>query len=84
MSGEGEIPLEAVRPRAAEQRRSNEVRVPIGDSLEQAQSKIILETFAATGGDRGRTADILGLDQEELGQRLLELLDKEPEPEAVA
>ena len=79
MSGEGEIPLEAVRPRAAEQRRASEVRIPIGDSLEEAQSKMILQTFASTGGDRSRTADILGMDEEELGDRLLKLLDKEPE-----
>jgi DNA-binding NtrC family response regulator len=83
MSGEGEIPLEAVRPRAAEQRRQNEVRIPVGESLEEARSKIILETFASTGGDRSRTADILGIDEEELGERLLELLDQEPE-EAMA
>ncbi|MFW6193093.1 MAG: sigma-54-dependent transcriptional regulator [Gemmatimonadota bacterium] len=83
MSGEGEILLEAVRPRAAEQRRQSEVRIPVGESLEEARSKIILETFASTGGDRQRTADILGIDEEELGERLLELLDKEPE-EAMA
>ncbi len=79
MSGEGEIPLEAVRPRAAEQRRASEVRIPIGDSLEEARSKMILQTFASTGGDRSRTADILGMDEEELGERLLKLLDAEPE-----
>jgi DNA-binding NtrC family response regulator len=79
MSGEGEIELEEVRPRAAEQRRSNQVRISVGESLEEAQSKIILETFAATGGDRGRTADILGMEQDELGDRLMKLLDKEPE-----
>ena len=79
MSGEGEIGLEEVRPRAAEQRRSDRVTIPVGETLEEAQSKFILETFAATGGDRQRTADILGMDQEELGERLLELLDAEPE-----
>ena len=79
MSGEGEIGLEEVRPRAAEQRRSDQVSIRVGESLESAQSKFILETFAATGGDRERTADILGMDQDELGDRLLELLDAEPE-----
>ncbi len=79
MSGEGEIGLKEVRPRAAEQRRSDEVSIPVGDTLEEAESKFILETFAATGGDRQRTADILGMDEEELGDRLLELLDAEPE-----
>ena len=79
MSVEGEIPLEAVRPRAAEQRQATDVRIPIGDSLEEARSKMILQTFASTGGDRSRTADILGMDEEELGERLLKLLDAEPE-----
>ena len=80
MTGEGEITLTALRPRAAERRGPTEVRIPIGSSLEKAESRLILETFASTGGDRERTAAILGLDEDELGDRLLELLGSKGEP----
>jgi DNA-binding NtrC family response regulator len=81
MTGEGEITLTALRPRSADRRGSTEVRIPIGASLEKAESQLILETFASTGGDRARTAAILGLDEEVLGDRLVELLG--PKEEAV-
>lgn len=81
MTGEGEITLTALRPRSADRRGSTEVRIPIGASLEKAESQLILETFASTGGDRARTAAILGLDEEVLGDRLVEMLG--PKEEAV-
>jgi DNA-binding NtrC family response regulator len=82
LSDEGEIQLQEFRPRSADRRGATEVKVPIGDSLEEATSRVILETFASTGGDRERTADILGIEVDELGERLVELLG--PRSEAVA
>jgi len=74
MTGDGEITLAALRPRGADRRGPDEIRIPIGTSLEKAQSQLVLETFASTGGSRERTAAILGMDEDELGERLVELL----------
>ncbi len=82
MTGEGEITLTNLRPRSADRRGPTEVRIPVGLSLEKAQSRVILDTFASTGGDRERTAAILGLSEAELGDRLIDLLG--PKEETIA
>jgi len=84
MTGEGAIPLDALRPRGAERRRRKEVRIPLGDTLEEMESRMILETFAAQEGDRRKTAEVLGMEEEELGERLVDLLGPKQSEEAVA
>ncbi len=80
MTGKGEVPLEALRPRAARERKVDEVRLPIGETLAEAERRMVLQTFAYTEGDRARTAAILGIPEKELEKRLLELLEPEREP----
>ncbi|HUF14157.1 MAG TPA: sigma-54 dependent transcriptional regulator [Longimicrobiales bacterium] len=47
-----------------------EVRIPVGTPLEEAERLIALKTFAFTGGDYGKTARILGVDEKELRGQL--------------
>ncbi len=80
MTGKGQVPLEALRPRAARERKVSEVRLPIGESLAESERRMILQTFAYTEGDRPRAAAILGMSEKKLNQRLLELLEPEAQP----
>jgi len=48
-----------------------EVRLPVGTSLADSSRQLTLKTFAFTGGDHGKTARILGIDEETLRERLL-------------
>lgn len=54
-----------------------EVHVPIGSTLEDAERRITLKTFAFTAGDHAKTARILGVKEKDLRQKLLSYM-KEP------
>jgi DNA-binding NtrC family response regulator len=54
-----------------------EVHIPIGITLEDAERRLTLKTFAFTSGDHVKTARILGLKEKDLRQKLLSYL-KEP------
>jgi DNA-binding NtrC family response regulator len=56
-----------------------EVRVPVGTTLEDSERLVALKTFAFTGGDHGKTARILGIEEDTLRTRLQHWLGK-PEP----
>jgi DNA-binding NtrC family response regulator len=56
-----------------------EVRIPVGSTLEEAGRLLVLKTFAFTGGDHGKTARILGLEVNELQDRLRAFM-AEPAP----
>jgi DNA-binding NtrC family response regulator len=60
-----------------------EVRVPIGASLAEAEKILIRETLAAQGGNKSRTAEILGIGRKTLYQKIEEYgLDAgRPEPD---
>ena len=47
-----------------------EVRIPVGTALEDAERLIALKTFAFTGGDHGKTARILGVEEKHLRSQL--------------
>ena len=81
MTGSGDVEKEAIRPRArADAREKEEVRIPMGKDLNEARRQMILQTFAATDGDREETAEILDLDEETLDEELMRLLGPEAEP----
>jgi DNA-binding NtrC family response regulator len=56
-----------------------EVRVPVGTTLEDSERLVALKTFAFTGGDHGKTARILGIEEDTLRTRLQHWLGQ-PEP----
>ncbi|MFB6240066.1 MAG: hypothetical protein ABEJ46_00600, partial [Gemmatimonadota bacterium] len=82
MTGSGEVEEDAIRPRARADAREkdDEVRIPVGKDLNEARRQMILQTFAATDGDREETARILDLDEETLDEELMRLLGPEAEP----
>ena len=47
-----------------------EVRIPVGTALQDAERLIALKTFAFTGGDHGKTARILGVEEKQLRGQL--------------
>ena len=49
-----------------------EVRVPAGSSLEEAEAILIRETLLAQGGNKSRTAEILGIGRKTLYQKIEE------------
>ena len=53
-----------------------EVHIPVGTSLEESTRLIALRTFAFAGGDHARAARILGIEEKELRERLLEWLEE--------
>jgi DNA-binding NtrC family response regulator len=70
-------PGEEVEPRflpervlAVSSRRNNVVEVPVGMTLDEAGRMIILQTLAATGGNKSRAAKMLGISRKALYDRL--------------
>jgi DNA-binding NtrC family response regulator len=55
-----------------------ELRLAIGQSMEELEKRIIIETFGFTGGDRRRTASILGLSLKTIQTRLKRFRDELP------
>ncbi len=49
-----------------------DVRIPLGSSLPEAERIIIRETLAAQGGNKSRTAEILGIGRKTLYQKIEE------------
>jgi len=49
-----------------------DVRVPVGSTLEEAEKILIRETLAAQGGNKSRTAEILGIGRKTLYQKIEE------------
>lgn len=56
-------------------REEQEVRIPVGSSLQDAGRLLTLKTFAFTGGDHGKTAKILGISEKELRDRLMTYME---------
>jgi DNA-binding NtrC family response regulator len=53
-----------------------EVHISVGTSLEETERQLTLKTFAFTAGDHGKTAQILGVNERDLRQKLLEYLNE--------
>jgi DNA-binding NtrC family response regulator len=56
-------------------REEQEVRIPVGSSLQDAERLLTLKTFAFTGGDHAKTAKILGIGEKELRDRLMTYME---------
>jgi two-component system response regulator HydG len=57
-----------------------EIRVPIGTSIEQIESTLVLKTFSFVDGDHRRAAGMLGIDEDELRVRLSKVMSPEAVP----
>ncbi|HEX8393529.1 MAG TPA: sigma-54 dependent transcriptional regulator [Longimicrobium sp.] len=57
-----------------------EVRLPVGTSLQQAERTLVLKTFSFTEGDHHKAATLLGIDEDELRNRLNQAVAAEAVP----
>jgi DNA-binding NtrC family response regulator len=57
-----------------------EVRVPVGTSIQQAERTLVLKTFSFVEGDHNRAASMLGIEEDELRNRLNQLVAGETVP----
>jgi DNA-binding NtrC family response regulator len=69
------IEVSDMRPRNIGQGES-EVHIHVGTSLEEGNRLLALKTFAFTGGDHGKAARILGIEESELRERLLSYVEE--------
>jgi DNA-binding NtrC family response regulator len=51
-----------------------EIRIPVGTSLQQVERTLVLKTFSFAEGDHQRAATMLGIQEEELRNRLNQLV----------
>jgi DNA-binding NtrC family response regulator len=72
MSGGELVGLDDLPPNVRSSGDERDVRVPVGSTLEQAEKILIRETLAAQGGNKSRTAEILGIGRKTLYQKIEE------------
>ena len=68
----GLVTLEDLPPGIREAQEDDTIRIPPGSSLADAEKILIRETLAAQGGNKSRTAEILGIGRKTLYQKLQE------------
>ncbi len=66
------VTLEDLPPGIRDAQEDDTVRIPAGSSLAEAEKILIRETLAAQGGNKSRTAEILGIGRKTLYQKLQE------------
>jgi DNA-binding NtrC family response regulator len=74
------ITPEALRAKELLWKEDGEVRLSVGATLEKAQRMLVLKTFSFVEGDHGKAARLLGVDEEELRERLSEYLSPDAAP----
>jgi DNA-binding NtrC family response regulator len=72
MAGGGLVGIEDLPPGVRSSGEEREIRVPIGSTFADAEKLLIRETLAAQGGNKSRTAEILGIGRKTLYQKIEE------------
>jgi DNA-binding NtrC family response regulator len=72
MARGGLIGLDDLPPTLSASQGEQDLRVPSGSSLADAEKILIRETLAAQNGNKSRTAEILGIGRKTLYQKLVE------------
>ena len=72
MAGSGLVGLDDLPPGVRSSGEERDVRVPIGSTIEEAEKILIRETLAAQGGNKSRTAEVLGIGRKTLYQKIEE------------
>jgi len=70
MASSGLVTLEDLPPGVGMSAADSDMRVPPGSSLADAERILIRETLAAQGGNKSRTAEILGIGRKTLYQKI--------------
>jgi len=77
------IGVEDLPPGVRGSSAEREVKIPLGSSLEDAERILIRETLIAQGGNKSRSAEVLGIGRKTLYQKIVEYgLEPEQPPEA--
>jgi len=76
------VVVEDLPPGVRSSGEERDVRVPIGSTIEEAEKLLIRETLAAQGGNKSRTAEILGIGRKTLYQKIEEYGLEPPHAEA--
>jgi DNA-binding NtrC family response regulator len=66
------VGLDDLPPNVRSSSEERDVRVPVGSTLEEAERILIRETLAAQGGNKSRTAEVLGIGRKTLYQKIEE------------
>jgi DNA-binding NtrC family response regulator len=72
MASSGLVSLDDLPPNVRSSSEERDVRVPVGSTLEDAEKILIRETLAAQGGNKSRSAEILGIGRKTLYQKIEE------------
>jgi len=72
MTSDPLVGLDDLPPGIGSSDEERAVRVPVGSTLEDAEKILIRETLAAQGGNKSRTAEILGIGRKTLYQKMEE------------
>jgi DNA-binding NtrC family response regulator len=72
MASSGLVCLDDLPPNVRSSGEERDVRVPIGSTLEDAEKILIRETLVAQGGNKSRTAEVLGIGRKTLYQKIEE------------
>jgi DNA-binding NtrC family response regulator len=72
MASSGLVGLDDLPPGVRSSGEERDVRIPIGSTLEEAEKILIRETLAAQGGNKSRTAEVLGIGRKTLYQKIEE------------
>jgi DNA-binding NtrC family response regulator len=65
-----QVTLGDLRAHELIQSDDREIRMPVGTSIEQAERTLVLKTFSFVDGDHQRAATMLGIEADELRERL--------------
>ena len=66
------VGAEDLPPNVRSSGEERDIRVPAGSSLEEAEKLLIRETLVAQGGNKSRTAEVLGIGRKTLYQKIEE------------
>jgi len=70
MAGSGLVGLDDLPPGVRSSGEERDVRVPVGSTLAEAEKILIRETLVAQGGNKSRTAEVLGIGRKTLYQKI--------------
>ncbi|WP_191014180.1 sigma-54-dependent transcriptional regulator [Treponema zioleckii] len=72
MASGDEITLDDLPPTVSHQSKSENIAIPVGISLDEAEKILIQQNLAANKGNKSKTADILGIGRKTLHRKLQE------------
>ena len=66
----GEITMEDLPPSISNSSGENNISIPVGVTLDEAEKTIIAQNLAANKGNKSKTAEVLGIERKTLHRKL--------------